>query len=272
MELTVKEKHRLLERYGAWAIVTGATSGIGLEIAIQLASAGFNLIINARGAERLLALENSLRVQYGVDVIAVAADLATAAGVEQLVRAVNGKQIGLLVASAGYGTSGLFTDSSLHAEVDMLRVNCEAVLSLVHYFSMRFCNAGRGGIVLLSSIVAFQGVPYAAHYAATKAYIQSLAEGLNAELKLRGVDVLAACPGPVRSGFGRRANMQMNMSLTPSQIGIPILNALGRRSIVLPGLLSKLLTYALRTVPRSVKVKLMQGIMGGMTKHQRVKG
>lgn len=269
MHLSVNEKKRLQERYGDWAIVTGATSGIGLELAMQLASAGFNLIINARGLERLLALENSLRAQYSVDVVTVAADLADSAGADEIIQAANGKHVGLLVAAAGYGTSGMFVHSSVHEEVNMLRVNCEAVLLLAHYFGQRFYNAGRGGIILLSSIVAFQGVPYATHYAATKAYIQSLAEGMAAEFKGSGVDVLAACPGPVRSGFGRRANMQMDMALTPSQVGVPILQALGRQQVVLPGSLSKLLTYALRTIPRSMKVKVMQRIMGGMTKHQR---
>jgi short-subunit dehydrogenase len=140
---------------------------------------------------------------------------------------------------------------------------------LTHHFSRKFKEQKRGGIILLSSLVAFQGVPYSANYAATKAYVQSLAEGLYHELKPFDVDVLAAAPGPVASGFAEVANMQMSMSLKPSDVGIPILRALGRTSTVLPGFLSKLLVYSLRTAPRSLKVRIMQLIMGGMTEHQR---
>jgi short-subunit dehydrogenase len=121
----------------------------------------------------------------------------------------------------------------------------------------------------MSSMVAFQGVPYSANYAATKAYVQSLAEALAEELKPYGVDVLAAAPGPVASGFGQRANIKMNMSLTPQQVGIPILKALGRKTTVLLGFLTKFLVYSLRTVPRWGKVKIMKLVMGGMTEHQR---
>jgi short-subunit dehydrogenase len=118
-------------------------------------------------------------------------------------------------------------------------------------------------------MVAFQGVPYSANYAATKAYVQSLAEALAIELKPSGVDVLAAAPGPVSSGFEQRANMKMYMSLKPLDVGVPILKALGRKSTVLPGLLTKLLIYSLRTIPRWGKVKIMKMVMDGMTKHQR---
>ena len=117
--------------------------------------------------------------------------------------------------------------------------------------------------------MAFQGVPYASNYAATKAYIQSFAEALAVELKPFNVDVLAAAPGPVESGFGHRSNMKMGKALVPSQLGVPILNALGKQTNVLPGLLSKILIYSLRTVPRWAKIKIMQKVMGGFTEHQR---
>ncbi len=190
-------------------------------------------------------------------------------GIDKMIQSSVDVNVGLLVLSAGYGTSGLFVGSSLHTEINMLRVNCEAVLSLTHYFAQRFSQQKRGGIILMSSLVAFQGVPYSANYAATKAYVQSLAEALAIELKPHGVDILAAAPGPVESGFGLRANMKMNMSLKPSQVGIPILTALGRKTTVLPGFLTKLLTYSLRMVPCWGKVRIMKIVMGGMTKQQR---
>ncbi|MBL0183452.1 MAG: SDR family oxidoreductase [Chitinophagaceae bacterium] len=269
MNLSSNEKQRLLKRYGPWALITGASSGIGFELAKQLADAGFNLVIHARNPSRLEKAGEYLQSKYPVIIKVIDADVSETEGIDKLIRSTQNLQVGLLVVSAGYGTSGLFLDSSLHAEINMLRVNCEALLSLTHYFSQRFVQQKRGGIILMSSMVAFQGVPFSANYAASKAYVQSLAEALAVELKPNGVDVLAAAPGPVRSGFEKRANMKMNMALNPSDVGVPILKALGRRTTVLPGLLTKVLVYSLRTVPRSAKVKIMQVVMGGMTKHQR---
>jgi short-subunit dehydrogenase len=269
MKLSNKEKARLQTKYGEWAVITGASSGIGLELATQLASAGFNLVLISRHLEKLQEVENRLRANTTIEIKIVNVDVSETEGIDQIIEATKGLKVGLLIASAGYGTSGNFIDSSLHSEINMLRVNCEALLSLTHYFGQQFAIQKRGGIILMSSMVAFQGTPYSANYAATKAYVQTLAEGIAVELKSKGVDVLAAAPGPVESGFSKRANMKMSMSLTPSQVGIPILKALGRKTTVLPGLLTKFLVYSLRTVPRKGKVKIMEKVMGGMTVHQR---
>lgn len=269
MQLSNAEKIRLKTKYGDWAVVTGASSGIGLEVAMQLASAGINLVISSRHADKLQEAEKQLKADTDIDLRTVAADVAETQGIDTIIRATQGLNIGLLVVSAGYGTSGRFTDSSLHAELNMLKVNCEALLTLTHYYGQQFAQQKRGGIILMSSMLAFQGTAFAAHYAATKAYVQTLAEGLAVELKPYGVDVLAAAPGPVESGFGQRSNLKMSMSMTPSEVGVPILKALGRQITVLPGSLTKLLVYALRTVPRWGKVQIMAKIMSGMTRHQR---
>jgi uncharacterized protein len=269
MKLSDKEKARLKTKYGEWAVITGASSGIGLELATQLASAGFNLVLIARHSEKLQEVENRLKANKTIEIKIVNVDVSETEGIDQIIEATKGLKVGLLIASAGYGTSGNFIDSSLHSETNMLRVNCEALLSLTHYYGQQFAIQKRGGIIFMSSMVAFQGAPYSANYAATKAYVQTLAEGIAVELKPKGVDVLAAAPGPVESGFSNRANMKMSMSLTPSQVGVPILKALGRKTTVLPGFLTKLLVYSLRTVPRWGKVKIMEKVMGGMTEHQR---
>jgi short-subunit dehydrogenase len=154
----------------------------------------------------------------------------------------------------------------------MPAVNCAAVLAQAHHFGSRFAERGRGGLVLLSSIVAFQGVPRAAHYAATKAYVQTLAEGLGRELQPLGVDVLACAPGPVRSGFAARADMQLGATVAPETVARGAMAALGRRTTVHPGRLSKVLVGALRTLPRAGRVRAMAQVMAGMTRHQPVDG
>lgn len=263
------EQHRLRTRYGSWALITGASSGIGKELAERLAEAGFHICLVARRKEALEQLAHTLRLAYRVEAVVVEADLSQQVGIERVLQTTQHLDIGLLVASAGFGTAGLFAESNLEEEQRMLAVNCAALLALTHHFSRVFKARNNGGIILLSSLVAFQGVPYSAHYAATKAYVQSLAEALYHELRPFGVDVLAAAPGPVSSGFADVANIKMGFTLKPSDVGTPILKALGKTSTVLPGFLSQLLVYSLRTVPRWAKVRIMQKIMGSMTEHQR---
>ena len=269
MQLSNSLKTRLISKYGPWALVSGASSGIGLELAHRLAEAGLHVVLHARNAARLQAVAAELEAQYRIQTRVVATDIAQQDGVAQLIAATGDLDIGLLVASAGYGTSGSWLASNVDEEVNMLRVNCEALMLLTHHFSRAFASKKRGGIILMSSLVGFQGTPFAAHYAATKAYVQSLAEALSVELKPQGVDVLAAAPGPVASGFGDRANMVMGNAMKPAQVGVPILKALGRRQTVLPGMLTKVLVGALRTVPRWAKVRIIKLVMGGMTQHQR---
>ncbi|XOV94350.1 MAG: SDR family NAD(P)-dependent oxidoreductase [Bacteroidota bacterium] len=264
-----KDKSRFKKKYGDWAVITGASSGIGLAIAEELAKIGLNLIINSRSETRLQEIATHFSNNYKIETVVVTADLSTTEGIEKVISSSKGKEVGLFIPSAGFGTSGYFTNSILEQEVNMLSVNVEAVLKLTHHFSKRFVKQGRGGIIFLSSIVAFQGVPYASNYASTKAYIQSFAEALTVELKPYGVDVLSAAPAAVESGFGNRANMKMANSMRPQDISTEIINALGRKSNVLPGSLTKVLTYLLKTVPRWAKVKIMKQVMGGFTRHQR---
>ena len=187
---------------------------------------------------------------------------------QQVVRACSEKRTGLLIAAAGFGTSGAFVSADESAEDSMLEVNCGGTLRLVLPFAKRFASQGRGGLVLMGSLVGFQGVPNAAHYAATKAYVQTLAEGLHHELKSRGVAVVSCAPGPVRSGFGQRADMRMSMAQSADSVVGPTLRALGKRCTVRPGFLSNALELSLKTLPRPLRVRMMGMIMHNMTRHQ----
>jgi short-subunit dehydrogenase len=254
--------------YGSWALITGASDGIGKAFAEQVAALGLNVVLVARRLDRLEALATALRAQHGIEAIALAADVSSEQGLADIEGATASLDVGLLVAAAGYGTSGPFLAADLARERDMLAVNAYAVLRQCMTFGNRFVARGRGGIILMSSIVGWQGVPRSTHYAATKAYVQSLAEGLRLELRPHGVDVLAAAPGPVESGFATRAGMRMRMTVLPATVAKESLAALGRRGTVIPGGLSKLMTYALASLPRTLRTRVLARVMGNMTKHQ----
>lgn len=257
-----------MSKYGPWAVVTGASDGIGRAFAEQLTALGMNLVVVARRADRLEALARELAAKYGTDLRSVSADLSTAEGRAEVYAATTDLEVGLLVASAGYGTSGPFLKSNLEREHNMLQLNCFAVLDQCFAFGNRFAARGRGGMILMASLVGWQGVPRLAHYAATKAYIQSLAEGLRVELKALGIDVLASAPGPVHSGFAERADMRMGAAERPDEVARASLQALGRTGTVIPGNLSKLLTYSVLPLPRTLRTRIFAQVMNGMTKHQ----
>lgn len=260
---------RYVERYGPWALVTGASDGIGCQIAHELARRGFGLILVARRGDLLETLSRELSIRHEIDCRVVAADLGRADGRAAVLEIAAPHDVGLVVAAAGFGTSGAFIDARMDEERAMLAVNCAAVLELVGHFAPRLARRGRGGIVLLSSVLAFQGVSRAAHYAATKAWVQSFAEGLHAELRGHGVDVLASAPGPVATGFAERARLAMGTTLPPGVVARQTLDALGRRTTTRPGWLSKLLGWSLATLPRPARVLVLGGIMRSMTGRYR---
>lgn len=255
-----------LKRYGSWAVVTGASEGIGKAFAYELCKRGFNVVLVARRESLLTQLALELEKQYSSLVSVLKADLTQPDAIESVLKVTQDLDVGLLISAAGFGTSGHFVASNLHNEQDMLAVNCSSSLSLSWHFAKRFVARGGGGIVLFSSVVAFQGSAHSAHYAATKAYIQSLAEGLHLELKPKGVQVLACAPGPVHTGFAARARLQMGKALQPEVIAQQSMAALGKQITVRPGWLSKLLGWSLSALPRWGRLQLMSQIMKGMRK------
>jgi uncharacterized protein len=256
------------DKYGPWAMVTGASDGIGRAFAVALAALGLNLVLVARRRARLIDLATELSVKYGVEVLPLELDLARYDSVATLATSTETIDVGILIAAAGFGTSGPFLGLTIEQELELIDVNCRAVLALVHLFGRRMAIRRRGGLVMMSSLLAFQGVPRSANYAASKAYIQTLAEGLNLEFAPLGIDVIACAPGPIRSGFEARANMRMNLGQKPDIVATSTLRALGRRSTVRPGWLSKTLEASLALLPRRGRTRMMARVMAGMTKHQ----
>jgi uncharacterized protein len=260
------------ERYGPWALITGASDGIGREFAATLARQGMHVVLVARRESLLAALAEQLTRDYGVACRVIAMDLGASDAAKKVDDSTRDLDIGLVIAAAGFGASGLFLSSDLDNELDMLAVNCGSALALAHRFGhrygQRFAHGKRSGLVLFSSLVGFQGVPGSAHYAATKGYIQSLAEGIAPEFAAKGIDVLASAPGPVHTGFASRAGMRMGKALIPSQVVASTLAALGHRTTVRPGWLSKLLGWSLAMLPRWGRTRVLAVIMRGMVQQR----
>ncbi|MBY0372709.1 MAG: SDR family oxidoreductase [Bryobacteraceae bacterium] len=261
----VSVNRNLLRKYGEWAVVTGASSGIGRETAVQLAGMGFKLLLVARRAAELERLRAEVSGSGGIEAAVLPLDLAIPGASAEVFEAAAGFNTGLLVNAAGFGLGGPFLDHELSQESSMIDVNCRALMELTHHFGRRFAAQRRGGIILFSSIVAFQGVPLSANYAATKAYVQSLGEALADELSPLGVDVLVSQPGPTHSGFGDRAGMKMGRAEKAEDVAAATLATLGRKRRVTPGVLSKFLLGSLMTAPRSLRVQIMKAIMRSMT-------
>lgn len=260
-----------ISKYGEWALITGASDGIGRELAFVLAKRGLNLILCARRKEILNDIAKDIQIIFKVKVEVISVDLSDDVALSEMIYKTGNKNIGLLVTAAGFGTSGYFSDLDIENELNMVDLNCRSVVSLTHFFANKFKKENKGGIILFSSLVAFQGTPFSATYSATKSFIQNFGEGIGSELSKFNVDVLVVAPGPVATGFGNRANMLMGRALQPKEIGEEIISSLGKRRTVRPGFLSKFLEFALRSLLfRNARVFMMKIIMGGMTKHQRI--
>jgi uncharacterized protein len=193
-----------MERWrGKWALVTGASAGIGWELAKQLAACGANLVLVARRRDRLEQLAGELRAQHEVAVEIVVANLAQPSAPEDLFQFTEEKGIAveLLVNNAGFGVYGRFHENDLSRELGMVQVNVAAVVHLTRLFLPPMVQRRRGDILIVASTAAFQGVPYITTYAATKAFDLHFAEALAAEVRQHGVTICALCPGSTHTEF-----------------------------------------------------------------------
>ena len=187
---------------GRWALVTGASAGIGVALARELARNGAKLILTARRKDRLDALAAELTAK-GTEVRTVTADLSDPNAPKQVFDATAGAglQVDILVNNAGLGQFGEFATSEVEQELSQIRVNCEATVHLTRLFLPGMMERGRGWVMFLASTASFQPVPFLSTYAATKAFDRFFALGLAEEVAPKGVHVTALCPGPTESEF-----------------------------------------------------------------------
>ncbi|CEP34271.1 MULTISPECIES: SDR family NAD(P)-dependent oxidoreductase [unclassified Halomonas] len=255
----------------SWVLITGASSGFGEEFARQYAEQGHSLVLVARRLDRLQALAETLRHQYGIEVVTEQVDLSDIAAVTQLHQRLQdrGIEIYILINNAGHGLQGPFVDSTLDAALAMVQLDVASLTAITHVFARDMSKRGHGKILLVASLLAYQGVENFAVYAAAKAYVLRLGEALHRELYREGVTVTTLCPGMAETGFATAAQQKVTpvlkqLMMQPAPVvraGIRALQA-GRISVV-PGWANKALVILTWATPRRLHQAFLSRAMNG---------
>ena len=241
-----------------WAVVTGASSGLGRGIAARLAGRGMSLVLTGRNDARLNeTVQEIRRASPQVTIETVAADLATTSGVSALLAHVGDRPIEVLVNNAGFGSYGAFAEADAKREAEEVAVDVSAVMTLARAFLPGMLARRSGGILNVASAIAFQPAPYQAVYGASKAFVLSFSQALWAEARAAGVAVTALCPGPTRTGFVDALGAEVGHTVVYSRLADPGpvveagLRALDKsRAVVIPGLRTKVIAESGRLMPR----------------------
>jgi hypothetical protein len=252
---------------GRWALITGASAGIGLELAKLLAIGGANLVLTARRADRLQKLASDLAVQHGVKIEVFSADLTQHDAPAQIFAFTASKKIEveLLINNAGFGAFGNTHEIPVEKMLEMIQVNCSAVVYLTRLYLPGMVERRHGDVMIVASLAAFQPVPYNSAYAATKAFDLLFAEGIAEEVRPFGVRVSALCPGPTTTEFQTVAHQPDRTFRSPepadkvARVGLEAL-AEGK-SYVISGTMNKIMKEAQRLAPRSLVAKMAANMM-----------
>lgn len=256
----------LRERYGEWALVTGASAGIGAELARALAAEGFSLVLVARREERLRTFATELERTHAIATRVVAADLAAPEGAERVVAAVSELEIALLVNNAGFGYAGRFDLQETGRLREMVQVNCLTPVVLTSRLLPAMRARGRGAVIFTGSVSGRQPLPLHALYSATKAFDLHLGEALWAELQGSGVDVLVLEPGSTETEFQQVAREVPHAGADAREVAQAALDALGRQPSVIPGWFDWLRANAAqRLAPRAVVALAAKRVMQAQT-------
>lgn len=245
------------------ALITGASSGIGRDIARELSKRGYDLIISARREDRLLALREEIKT----DVRIITADLSRREECMRLYEEARGEDIDILVNNAGYGVFGAFDETELAQEISMLDVNIFSVHILTKLFLKDFIKKNSGYILNVASSAGFMPGPLFASYYASKAYVLRLTQGIREELKKAGRSVYigALCPGPVNTEFNDTAGVQFGMhGLSPEYVAeYTVKKMFSGKTVIVPGAVMKVTRFFAKLLPDSVVAKMAYGIQKG---------
>lgn len=254
---------------GRTALITGASSGLGVEFARQLGAAGANLVLAARSEAPMQALAQSLRGEHAITVQVESIDLSAEGAGAALKARLDARGIApdILINNAGFGVYGKFLEQSGERLQEMLRLNVQCLTELTHAYARQMAASGGGHILLVSSIGGYQATPTYAAYSASKAYVLLLGEALNQELRAHGVKVGVLAPGITETAFlkvaGQRATLyQRLMLMQPGPVVRTGLRALfAGRAAVLPGIGNKLTVFLNRFTPRGMQRHLAARLM-----------
>jgi len=249
---------------GKWALLTGASAGIGVALARELAAGGTNLVLTARRKDRLEKLAQEMSSAHKIGVEIFAADLAQTDAPQQIFAYTQAKKINvdLLINNAGFGAYGAFATVETQRLLDMVQVNCGAVVHLTRLYLPQMLKQRRGDVLILASTASFQAVPFISTYAATKAFDLLFAEGLAEEVKPYGVRVCALCPGSTESEFHEvagqsglaAARKNRETAEKVARVGLHALAA--GKSYVISGTGNYLGAHSQRLVPRGVVTRI----------------
>jgi short-subunit dehydrogenase len=240
------------ERYGPWAIVTGASSGIGEALAVALGRRGVALILVARRADELARVAARTR-EHGVAADVVALDLAESESIAALQHQSADRDVGLVVCNAGINPEGEFEELSPATHARILDVNVRAPLLLARTFVPRLARRGRGGFLITGSIEGFVGFPHSATYSASKGFVHAFAEALWGEYRRHGIDIVALAPGATDTPLLRRNGFEpgeLPGVLSADTVAEYALDHLRHGPAAVPGLMNRIMATALRHTPR----------------------
>ena len=252
-----------------YALVTGASGGIGAEFARQLARRGWKLVLVARSGDAMEALAAEMRAAHGVEVRVVVMDLAAAGAALALMQELADVQVDLLVNNAGFGAFGLFSEIERERQREMVALNISALVELAHLCLGPMVERGTGAVMNIASVAAFQPIPYMTVYAATKAFVLDFSRGLYAEYKSKGVHVMAVCPGATRTDFFERAGgtsfaAQARMQTVEQVVTEGLRGLDGKKAVVVCGWLNRMTTLVGGLVPAGAKTVLLEKFMRRM--------
>lgn len=258
----MKKPSKLAKQYGPWAIVTGASSGIGAEFAQQLAAEGLNIVLAARREELLRTVAEEVERRHGIATRCVVVDLSEESSVDELSAKVQDLDIGLVVSNAGTGQPGHFLEQDHREQLVRFRLNALSHLNIAYMFGGRLALRGGGGIILGGAMGAAQGIPFSACDAGSKALVQSLGESLHIELKRKGIQVMTLVVPPTNTAIITKFGLDpADMPMKPMAVKQCVSEALRhfkqRRSLSLPGGLNRLLAGIVPT-------RVMRIMMGKM--------
>ena len=243
-----------------WVLITGASTGIGAEFARIFAANGYNVVLTARDEARLNALAADLKSRHSIETRVIVADLTQPNAAKEIFVELTGVQVSVLVNNAGFGAFGLFAESNLKSQTDMVQVNVTALVQLTHLFLQPMLARQSGRILNVASTAAFQPGPFKAMYFASKSFVFSFSHALAEELSDKGVTITVLCPGVTDTEFHQRAGGKPTAG-GYSMMSAAVVAAAGYRGLmqgkrtVIPGFFNKVLAVLVRLVPTSKAAK-----------------